>query len=311
MGNNREMRNLSGMLVFSEVVKEGSFSRAALQLGRSKASVSREIAALEKRLGVQLLRRTTRRMSLTEVGEIFLEGCNRVVEEADLAERSIGQLQDDPHGEIRVAAPMSFGHLQLAPRMGRFLERYPNVRVDVDLTDRRIDLVREKIDLSIRICKPRVQSYMIRRLATIHALICASPDYLAAHGVPEHPSDLKQHECLVYTSAPEVWIFEGGVKVEACGTLNIDNGDALLQAALAGVGIVYLPTYLLADDIRAGRLVPLLVEHMNRENSTDGLYVVYPENRHLSPKVRAMIDWLVEDLGPEPDWDRGLHLPFK
>ena len=296
------------MLVFSKVLEEGSFSGAARKLGRSKSSVSREVSALEQRLGAQLLRRTTRRMSLTEIGKVFLEGCKRVVEEAELTERSVGRLQHDPRGEIRIAAPMSFGHLQLAPRLGRFLTRYPDVHVDIDLTDRRVDLVHEKFDLSVRISQPRQQSYVIRRLANIHGLVCASPGYLAAHDQPERPSDLQSHNCLGYTSSPEIWPFAGGVKVRARGTLNADNGDALRQAALADVGIVYLPTFLVGDDLRAGRLVPLLVRHMDFEHSTTGLYAVYPASRHPSPKVRAMIDWLVEELGPEPDWDRGLPL---
>jgi DNA-binding transcriptional LysR family regulator len=310
MRNSDRIRNTSGMLVFSQVLEEGSFSGAARKLGRSKSSVSREVSALERRLGAQLLRRTTRRMSLTEVGEVFLEGCKRVVEEAESTEHSVGQLQHDPSGEIRIAAPMSFGHLQLAPRLGRFLGRYPNIRVDVDLTDRRVDLVHERFDLSVRISQPREQSYVIRRLANIHALVCASPGYLAAHGKPEQPSDLKNHNCLGYTSSPEVWPFAGGVKVRARGTLNADNGDALRQAALADVGIVYLPTFLLGDDLRAGRLMPVLEQHMNLEHSTTGLYAVYPGSRHLSPKVRAMIDWLIEDLGPNPDWDRELPLQW-
>ena len=308
MSNSDWIRNTSGMLVFSQVVEEGSFSGAAKKLGRSKSSVSREVSALEQRLGAQLLRRTTRRMSLTEVGEVFLEGCKRVVEEAELTERSIGRLQHDPRGEIRIAAPMSFGHLQLAPRIGRFLARYSNVHVDIDLTDRRIDLVHEKFDLSVRISRPREQSYVIRRLASIHSLACASPGYLAAHDKPEQPFDLQNHNCLGYTSSPEIWQFAEGVKVRARGTLNADNGDALRQAALADVGIVYLPTFLIGDDLRAGRLVPLLTRHMDWENSATGLYAVYPASRHLSPKVRAIIDWLIEDLGPEPDWDRELPL---
>jgi DNA-binding transcriptional LysR family regulator len=247
-------------------------------------------------------------MSLTEVGEVFLEGCKRVAEEAALTEHSVGQLQHDPRGEIRIAAPMSFGHLQLAPRIGRFLTRYPNVHVDLDLTDRRIDLVHERFDLAVRISRPREQSYVIRRLANIHDIVCASPGYLAAHDEPAQPSDLKSHNCLGYTSSPEIWHFADGVKVPARGTLNADNGDALRRAALSDVGIVYLPTFLLGDDLRAGRLVPLLTGHMDLEHSTTGLYAVYPASRHLSPKVRAMIDWLIEDLGPEPDWDRDLPL---
>ena len=226
MRNSDRLLNISGMLVFSSVVDEGSFSAAALKLGLSKASVSREVAALEQRLGAQLLRRTTRRMSLTEVGEAFLTRCRRVVEEAEAAELSVSRLQAAPRGEIRIAAPMSFGHLQLAPRMGRFLARYPNVHVDLDLTDRRIDLVREKFDLSVRISQPREQSYVMRRLSPLRALVCATPAYLDSHGTPETPSDLESHNCLGYASPPETWNFVGAKQVRTRGNLNADNGDA-------------------------------------------------------------------------------------
>jgi DNA-binding transcriptional LysR family regulator len=305
MRNSDRLSNISAMLVFSRVVEEGSFSGAATKLGLSKASVSREISGLERRLGAQLLRRTTRRMSLTEVGEVFLQRCMRVVEEAEAAELSVSRLQADPRGEIRLAVPMSFGHLQLAPRIGSFLSRYPKVHVDIDLTDRRIDLVREKFDLSVRIGRPREQSYVLRKLTTIRAVVCASPGYLAEHGAPVRPADLEQHACLGYASPPERWTFTGGQQVNTSGPMNADNGDALRGAALADLGIIYLPSFLVGDDIRAGRLVQLLVDFVDQE--TD-LYAVYPESRHLSPKVRALIDWLVEELGPHPDWDRDLAL---
>ena len=140
-------------------------------------------------------------------------------------------------------------------------------------------------------------------------MVCASPGYLALHDTPEDPSDLKGHNCLDYFSPPELWTFAGGVKLRAQGTMNADNGAALRQAALANVGIVCLPTFLVGDDLRAGRLVPLLAEHMDSEASSAGLYAVYPASRHLSPTVRAMIDWLIEELGTEPHWDRDLPVP--
>jgi DNA-binding transcriptional LysR family regulator len=303
MSNNHFIQNISGMLVFSQVVEEGSFTAAAKQLGISKASISREIAALEERLGAQLLRRTTRRMSLTEIGDLFYERCRRVVEEAEDAERSVHRLQAEPHGSLRVAVPMSFGTLQIAPRIHRFLERHPNVKVEIEATDRVIDLVHERIDLSVRIRRPRERSYVMRRICPIRGMLCASPDYLARHAAPTTPREVSQHECLSYRGASETWIFGTGDSIEASGRLTFDNGDALRRAALEGLGLVYLPTFLLGDDLREGRLVPLLVDHIHPGTS---LFAVYPENRHLSPKVRAMIDWLVEELGPEPEWDRDL-----
>ncbi len=303
MRNNDPLANVSGMLVFSRVVEEGSFSAAARKLGLSKASVSREISALEQRLGAQLLRRTTRRMSLTEVGDVFHERCQRVVEAAKEAESSVSQLQEAPRGAIRLAVPMSFGHLQIAPLLPRFLERYPNIRVDVDATDRIVDLIYERVDLSIRIGRPREQSYVQRKLCPIRLLMCASPEYLERRGPPRTPDDLSEHVCLNYADQMAVWRFSTGERIKTAGTLNVNNGDALRQAALVGHGIVYLPSFLVADDVRSGRLTPLLTRHTNLETN---LLAVYPESRHISPKVRAMIDWLVEEFGPEPEWDEAL-----
>ena len=303
MRNNDPIRNISGMFIFSRVVEEGSFTAAARKLGLSKASVSREIAALELHLDAQLLRRTTRRMSLTEVGDLFYERCRRVIEDAEDAERSVHQLQAEPHGSLRLAVPMSFGTLQIAPRIHRFLERHPKVKVEIEATDRVIDLVHERIDLSVRIRRPRERSYVMRRICPIRGLLCASPTYLADHTPPHRPEDVTAQACLTYRGEKELWRFGTGERIEVSGPLTFDNGDALRRAALAGLGLVYLPTYLVGDDLREGRLVPLLVDHTHPGTS---LFTVYPENRHLSPKVRAMIDWLVEELGPEPEWDRDL-----
>jgi DNA-binding transcriptional LysR family regulator len=303
MRNTESLRNISGMLIFSQVVEEGSFSAAARRLGLSKASVSREISALERRLGAQLLRRTTRQMSLTEIGDAFHERCRRVLEEAEAAELSVSRLQAAPRGVIRLAVPMSFGHLQVAPRLPGFLARHPNVTVDMDATDRVIDLVHEKMDLSVRIRRPREGSYVLRKLCPIRALLCASPAYLAARGTPSQPSDLLEHNCLSYHGPTETWPFSTGESIETSGNLCADNADALRRAALAGLGMVYLPTFVVGEDVRAGRLVALLTPHTHVQSSA---YAVYPESRHISPKVRAMLDWLVEELGPEPDWDTGL-----
>ena len=291
------------MIVFAQVVQEGSFTAAARQLDRSKASISREISGLEARLGTQLLRRTTRTMNLTESGEAFYAHCLRVAEETEAARLSISELEAEPAGLIRVAAPMSFGYQEVAPRLPSFLERYPGVRIEFELTDRSVDLVHERIDLSIRIGRPRTPTYVLRELCPIRGLMVASPDYLAAARPIEVPEDLVHHNCLGYRGPTERWAFRGGRRIETRGTFYADNGDALRQAALRGLGIVYQPTYLLADDIRAGRLVPILPNETTREMNA---FAVYPENRHLSTKVRALIDWLVEELGGEPPWDAGL-----
>lgn len=303
MKDNSPVQNIAGMLIFTRVVEAGSFTRAARDLGLSKTAVSREISSLEERLGAQLLRRTTRRMSLTEIGDVFYARCQRVVEEAESAELSVSRLQSAPHGVLRLAAPMSFGHLEIAPRLPRFIERYPDVKVEFELTDRVIDLVHERIDLSIRIRRPQSPSYVLRRLCPIRGLLVGSPDYLERAGVPSSPSDLVEHNCLGYRGPTETWGFANGERIETHGSLAVDNGDALRRAALVGFGLVYLPTFLIADDVREGRLVPVLSEIAHPGTA---LFAVYPESRHLSPKVRALIDWLVEDFGPDPDWDADL-----
>lgn len=307
MSNDVRIQNAAAMLVFAEVVESGGMSQAARRLGVSKASVSRQVSELERRLGAQLLRRTTRRMSLTEVGALFYARCQRVAEEAEAAERSVGDMQAEPRGEIRLAAPMSFGHLQIAPRLPAFLARHPKLRVHLDLTDRKIDLVREKFDLSVRISAALPDgSYVQRKLCPIRIAVCASPAYLAAHGTPRAPEELREHNCLGYVSPPERWTFTRGRRLPTSGNLSADNGDALRRVALLGHGIVYLPTFLVGEDLREGRLRRILADHVDLVGAA---YALYPSSRHPSPKVRALIDHLVESLSAEPDWDRDLDGP--
>jgi DNA-binding transcriptional LysR family regulator len=301
MRNADRLPTAAAMLLFAEVIESGGMSEAARRLGVSKASVSRQLAALEQRLGAQLLRRTTRRMSLTEIGELFYARCQRVAEEAEAAERSVGAMQAEPRGEIRLAAPMSFGHLEIAPRLPAFLARHPKVRIHLDLTDRKVDLVREKFDLSVRVSAQLPESsYVQRKLCAIHIAVCAAPAYLARHGAPRRPEQLRDHNCLGYVPPPERWTFSRGRRIPTGGNLSIDNGDALRRVALLGHGIVYLPDFLVADDLRAGRLVRLLADHVDL---TGGAYALYPANRHPAPKVRALIDHLAESLGSGPGWD--------
>jgi DNA-binding transcriptional LysR family regulator len=297
MRNADRIPNAAAMLLFAEVVERGGMSEAARRLGLSKASVSRQIAALEQRLGAQLLRRTTRRMSLTEVGELFHARCQRVVEEAEAAERSVGDMQAEPRGEIRLAAPMSFGYLRVAPLLPAFLDRHPKVRIHMDLTDRMVDLVREKFDLAVRISAQLPESsYVQRKLCGIRIAICASPAYLEKHGTPRRPEELRHHNCMGYVPPPERWTFARGRKLPTSGNLSIDNGDALRAAALRGHGIVYLPTFLTDDDVRAGRLARILEPHVDL---VGGAFAVVPANRHPAPKVRALIDHLAASLGTE------------
>jgi len=294
-------RNAAAMLVFAEVVATGSFTGAARRLGLSKASVSREIAGLERRLGAQLLRRTTRSMSLTEVGETFHAGCQRVAEEAEQAERSVGELQAEPRGEIRLAASVSFGQLQVAPRLPAFLARHPKLRVRMDLTDRVVDLVGEKFDLAIRITGRLGDASLVqRRLCPIRFVVCAAPGYLARHGAPREPADLERHNCLGVGASPWHLLLSRERAARLRGDLWVDNGDALRRVAVLGHGIVFLPTYLVGEDLAGGSLVRVLPELVLEASA----FAVYPQSRHASPKLRALIDYLAEALGPTPAWDR-------
>jgi DNA-binding transcriptional LysR family regulator len=306
MGTDDPRRSAAAMLVFAEVVATGSFTEAARRLGLSKASVSREVAGLERRLGAQLLRRTTRSMSLTEIGEAFYAGCQRVAEEAELAERSVGELQAEPRGEVRLATSVSFGQIQVAPRLPAFLARHPKLRVRMDLTDRMVDLVGEKFDLAIRITGRLADATLVqRRLCPIRFVVCAAPGYLEEHGTPRTPVDLERHNCLGVSLVPWRLMLAPGRAVRLQGNLHVDNGDALRRIAVLGHGVVCLPTYLVGDDLRAGRLVRILADALSLEGSA---FAVYPQSRHPSPKVRALVDYLAETLGPEPPWD-GFETP--
>jgi DNA-binding transcriptional LysR family regulator len=301
MGTNDPRRSAAAMLVFAEVVATGSFTRAARRLGLSKASVSREVARLERRLGAQLLRRTTRSMSLTEIGETFYAGCQRVAEEAEQAERSVGELQAEPRGEIRLATSVSLGQLQIAPRLPAFLARYPKLRLRVDLTDRMVDLVSEKFDLAIRITGRLADATLVqRRLCPIRFVVCAAPAYLERHGAPRAAVELEQHNCLGIGASPWHLMLSRERAARLHGDLYMDNGDALRRVALLGHGIVCLPTYLVGEDLGRGGLVRVLREELMLEASA---FAIYPQSRHASPKVRALIDYLAEELGPEPAWD--------
>ena len=297
--------NASAMVLFAEIVAAGSFSAAAVRLGLSNASVSREVARLERRLGAQLLRRTTRKMSLTEVGEAFYERCQRVVDETEQAASSVGETLAEPRGEIRLAAPMSFGQRQIAPRMPDFVARYPQVRLHVELTDRMVDLVSERFDLAVRITNRLTDtSFVQRKLCPIRFVACAAPSYLAASGVPRTIEELAQHNCLNPAGAPWRGILRGhlapGRRGQLDGNLSIDSADGVHRVALAGHGIACLPTFVAGDDLRAGRLVPVLPRQLALVVSA---FALHPPNRHPSAKVRALIDYLADALGPKPEWD--------
>lgn len=292
---------LGQMHLFVKVVEHGGFTAAARDLGVPKSTVSRQVARLEDRLGVRLLERTTRALRTTEVGQSYYERCARILAEVVEAESVVTQAQAEPRGRLRITAPLTFGYLFLGEVVAAFLKSHPLVRIDISLSDRRVDLIDEGYDLAIRVGQLDDSSLVGRRLGRSTALICASPAYLKEHGHPKNPIDLKDHRCLTYEYGGTTWRFNG-VTVPVDGPLVSNNGDILRAAALNGLGIVITPKFIVAEDLRAGRLVSLLEEHVPQGGS--GIWAIYPANRHLSAKVRAFVDFAVEWFGDVAPWER-------
>jgi len=306
------MDRLAALEAFAKVAETQSFSEAARRLRSSKSAISRHVAALEADLGARLLHRTTRSLTLTEAGRSYYERAARILADLEEADASVSQLQAAPRGRLRVNAPMSFGFLHLAPALGDFLSLYPEIELDVTLTDRFVDLIDEGVDVAVRIGSLTDSSLVARRLAVIRRVLCASPDYLKARGVPKTPDDLKAHDCLSNTNinATREWRFvhpagtpSGGQPwpVEVKGRMSANNGDMLRVAALRGHGFVHLPTFIVGDDLKAGTLVSVLDPYIAQDLT---LNAVYPTARHLSPKVRAFVDFLGQRFGGDkPYWD--------
>lgn len=296
------------MLAFVRVVDAHSFSGAARLLGLTRSAVSRQIAALEDGLGVRLLNRTTRQLSTTEAGAVYYEHCVRILAEAAAAERAVMDLDEAPRGLLRINAPMSFGQGHLGAAVAEFMSRHPALRVELILDDRVVDLVADGFDVAVRIAELPPSTLVARKLAVNRRVLCASPAYLAAAGTPARPQDLTRHRCLAYTylATGNDWRFrgeDGPLTVRIDGAFAANNGDVLRQVALAGGGIMLSPTFIVGDDLRAGRLVPILADYVDADT---GIYAVYPQTRHLSPKVRALIDFLAARFGPKPYWDEGI-----
>ena len=299
------MTDLAGIAVFTEVAKQGGFTAAAKSLGLSKSTVSKQIARLEDRLGVRLLHRTTRRLSLTEVGRAYYERCRLIIDEASDAEQAVTQLHAEPRGTLKVNVPMSFGILHVAKILPAFMTLYPDLHVAMELNDRRVDLIEEGLDLAIRIGELSDSTLVARRIAPCRFAVIASPDYWNKFGRPKHPTDLPQYNSLIYTlrQRPQIWHFDGPdgpLDIQVSGTLHANNGDFLLQSALTGTGVYFCPTFFCGVHLAEGRLEQVLTDFPIRETS---VYAVWPPSRHLSAKVRAFVDFMVDAYGPEPYWD--------
>lgn len=288
-----------GMRAFRAVVDTGSFVGAGKTLGISTAWVSKRLGQLEEHLGAQLLVRTTRRLSLTDPGRVYLEHCRRLLDDLAEAERSVGNLQAAPRGRLSVTAPMSLGLKRVAQLLPEFHARYPEVELGVSFNDRYVDLLEEGVDVAIRVGSSLEDSSLIaRKLGSGRRVLCASPKYLRAHGTPKRPSDLTKHACLRYSlsATPSRWSFSGAkgtVAVEVTGPLQLNNSVALAVAAVAGAGVLLTPDFAVAEELEDGRLVRVLPRY---EPEGYSMFAVSPPTRFVTPKVRAFIDFLVERL---------------
>jgi DNA-binding transcriptional LysR family regulator len=290
------------MAAFVAVVDAGSFVAGADALRISKTAISRHVDALEQRIGVRLLHRTTRRLSLTDEGRLFYQRARDILAATDDAEAEVSSRTQAPGGLIRVNVPLSFGMSHLAPLWGRFMAVYPQIDLDITLNDRLVDLVDEGYDLAVRISALPDSSLVSRKLATTEMLMCASPGYLAVRGTPGHPRDLAQHRVLAYTglAGRDEWRLDGPggeVVVRTRPRVYSNNGDTCLAIAMNDGGIILQPSFMVSDDLDRGRLVRVLPEYRSRQL---GIYAVYPSRKQLPLKVRCLVDFLVESFQTPP-----------
>ncbi|MGI9233155.1 MAG: LysR family transcriptional regulator [Woeseiaceae bacterium] len=301
------MDKFEDLQAFVAVVEAGSFTAASERLDSAKSAVSRRISALEERLGVQLLRRTTRVLNLTETGRGFYEHASRILADLEEAEAAVQQEHGELRGKIRLALPLSFGVRHMCKPIAAFSKLHPKVEFNLNLNDRRVDLIEEGADLALRIGRLQDSSLIARRLFDARAVVCASPHYLSVHGEPKTPADLQNHDCLVYSNLeePNKWTYldEEGEKriVKVKPGLAASSGDFLTNAAAHGMGLVIQPTFIASESIRRGSLVPVLTDY---DWPISPAYAVYPPTRHLSYRVRALIDFLAERFSGVPPWDR-------
>jgi DNA-binding transcriptional LysR family regulator len=297
------MDKFQEMLTFSAVVDAGSFVGGANTLDMSKAAVSRYVGDLETRLGVRLLHRTTRKLSLTEEGEVFYARCKELLSNISDAELEITSRTAEAVGLLRVSAPVTFGILHLASLWGEFNAKHPKVSLDITLSDRVVDIIEDGFDVAIRIAQLPNSTLISKKLASTQMVLCASPQYIKRNGKLTHPSDLTKHSVLAYTywSMRDEWAFEGpdgSVTVKTVPRFKCNNGDTNLAAALAHQGIVLQPTFLVGKYLKTGELVELLPEYKSTEL---GIYAIYPTRKLVSPKVRLLIDFLVQSF-KKPNW---------
>ena len=291
---------LDGITVFVQVVESGSFTAAAEQLGHSTSFVSKEVTRLEDRLGARLLNRTTRKISLTDVGRLYFERCKQIVIDAEQAEQCVSQLHEAPRGVLKVSAPVSFGLSYLRQELPQFLETYPELNLDIEFSDRMVDVVAEGFDVVLRIGNLKDSNLIIRRINTSRGVIVAAPSYWQRRGRPSHPTELAKHDCISYSykQTPSYWEFVD-LEAKAIGVnvpIRVQCNSAELEAAMAvaGLGVTRLPAFVIEQELAKGLLEIALEDY---ERPPLGIFAVYPHRLHLSAKVRVFIDFLAERFG--------------
>ncbi|WJD60486.1 LysR family transcriptional regulator [Pseudomonas kurunegalensis] len=291
------MNPYEDMRIFAQVMEAGSFTAAADRLGMSKQSVSRRLMQLEERLGVRLLNRSTRRLDATPLGQHYYQSALRLLGEVQQVEHDISGQAQALRGTLRLSAPLSFAMAHLGCLLTEFLQLHPQVDVEVDLSDRAVDLIGEGYDLALRIGALEDSSLIARRIASVERVYCASPDYLQARGVPTAPDELVRHDCLPYGHSRQVqWQFRQGGKAQAipvAGRMRANNGELLRDAAIAGMGVTYLPTFIVGQALAAGRLVSVLEDWTPPALQ---LSAVYPQHRQVARPVQGFVDFLRERL---------------
>ena len=301
---------LSNIKVFIEIAELNSLAGAAQKLNISASSVSKQISSLEDRLGVRLLNRTTRRVSITDIGEAYLEKAKNIIEEVEQAEDLVSASQISPRGLLKIAAPSTFGSRHIAPHLPLFLKRYPDIKIELLAFDDHIDIIKESIDIAIRLTELEDSSLIARKIAPGYRTIVANSAYLNEFGEPKTPNDLLKHRLVTYRgrSAYNDWhfIIDGNPHLmHARGTLTMSSGEHILRSVLNGGGITMLSGHVTGRQVRDGRLKLLLQDYVREETP---IYAVYPSNKHLSPKVRKFVDFLLELYQPKPYWMPGEHV---
>ncbi len=298
---------ITGMQVFARAAKAGSLSGAARQLGLSAGMATKHLDTLERRLGVRLFQRSTRRLTLTEPGRQYLEALARLLPEIEEVEAMIAAQRVEATGILRLNAPVSFGVRHIAPLIHVFIQKHPNVTVDIGLNDRYVDLVDEGWDLAVRVGRLKDSRLVSRKLAESAALICAAPTYWSRYGRPSRIQELSNHNCLGFTiptfAGTDEWWFglDRNARVPVKGSLRTNNGDALLAAAVAGLGVVYQPDFIVADAIRRGDLEPVSLDAPTGD--LGGIHILYSLDHSPPAKARAMIDFLASAFAPKPPWE--------